>query len=394
MNVSKAFMLALAALGLGVYSAHGLDVVLSGADGDEVAGPLQSVKADAGLEVGGKTVKLEDIAEVRVKGAALAASTAKAKILLRNGDAIQADIVQGNDTALKANQPLLGELNLKNNALKGIVFALKDAPAETVVAAFFAGADADEDKMLTPKGETVNGFMGGFNDKEMVFEAGGQKRSIPYDQVAAFRYAALERFKPVEGLWAAVRLTDGSIVGGRLTGFAEGSLSVDSGDGIVMKVPEKALLSIEIKGGKLTYLAELTPQAEEKPYVGGVPVVRPWRRNLAVSGEKLRLGRKEYNRGIGVHSYCKLTYTLDGAYDRFLSDVGLDASAPSSAVCSYKIMADGKELEAGDVKSGDAAKKIKVSVMGAKSLELICDYGPDNDDAGDHLDWADARLLK
>jgi hypothetical protein len=387
-------MIALAALGLSACSAYGLDVTVAGADGDEVSGPLQSVKADAGLEVGGKTVKLEDIAELRVKGAGLAASAAKAKILLRNGDAIQADIVQGNDTALKANQPLLGELNLKNNALKGIVFANKDAPAESVVTAFFAGADADEDKMLTPKGETVNGFMGGFNDKEMVFEAGGQKRTLPYDQVAAFRYAALEKFKPAEGIWAAVRMTDGSIVGGKLTGFADGSLSVDSGDGIVLKVPEKALLSIEIKGGKLTYLTELTPQAEEKAYIGGVPVVRHWRKNLAVSGEKLRIGRKEYTRGIGVHSYCKLSYNLDGAYDRFLADVGLDAGAPSSSVCSYKVVADGKELETGEVKSGDAPKKVKASVKGAKTLELICDFGPDNDDAGDHLDWADARLLK
>jgi hypothetical protein len=30
----------------------------------------------------------------------------------------------------------------------------------------------------------------------------------------------------------------------------------------------------------------------------------------------------------------------------------------------------------------------------ARQLELVCDYGPDDDDAGDHLDWANARLLK
>jgi hypothetical protein len=119
-----------------------------------------------------------------------------------------------------------------------------------------------------------------------------------------------------------------------------------------------------------------------------------WRKDAAVTGERLRLGRKDYLRGLGVHAYCKLTFALGGQYARLLAEVGLDAGAVSGAVCSWKVVADGKELEHGEARAGGEPRKLALNVAGAKVLELICDFGPDRDDAGDHLDWADARLLR
>ncbi|MCW8132091.1 MAG: NPCBM/NEW2 domain-containing protein [Planctomycetota bacterium] len=369
------------------------DVTVSEADGDETTGPLKSVKADGSLEVGAKTVKIEDIAEVRVKGVSVTPS-AKARVLLRDGDSIYADVLQGTDKTLKVKQDLLGELVIKNNSLKGLVFPVKDAPADSVIAGFFAGADLQEDQMLTPKGESVNGFMENFDDKKLTFDAGGQKREVPYEQLAAFRFAALEKFTPAEGVRTVLRLSDGSRVSGKLSALEDGALKLASADGTEFKVPLAALHSIEIKGGKLTYLTDLEPQAEERPYIGGAPFVRRWRKNLSASGERLRIGRKDFTRGLGVHSYCKLAYALDGAYARFLCEVGMDEGAASGAECAYRVVADGKELHAGTAKAGEAPKKLKLELQGAKTLELICDFGPDHDDAGDHFDWADARLVK
>ena len=55
---------------------------------------------------------------------------------------------------------------------------------------------------------------------------------------------------------------------------------------------------------------------------------------------------------------------------------------------------DAKEVKAGIAKAGEKAQAVKVVLAGAQRLELICDYGPDDDDAGDNLDWANARLIK
>lgn len=89
-----------------------------------------------------------------------------------------------------------------------------------------------------------------------------------------------------------------------------------------------------------------------------------------------------------------MTYDLGGAYARFLTEVGMDASAPPKAVCSWKVLVDGKEGAAGTSKAGGEKTPLKIDVTGAKQLELICDYGPDEDDSGDRLDFAKARLIK
>lgn len=375
-------------------SIQSAEVAVTEAEGATRSGTLDAVKPDGSLEIGGKAVKLEDLAELRVKGAALTPAAGKAKIILRNGDGLYADIIAGNDKALKVSQSLLGELTIKNNALKGIVFPVKEGVSDTALAGFFGGADLQEDQMLSLKGEAVSGFMENFSDKELVFDAGGQKRSLAYDQVAAFRFAALDKFQPQAGVQALLRLTDGSVLSGKLTALAEGALALEGSEG-AQKVPLAALYAIDVKGGRLAYLSELTPkQAEEKPYVGGAPFIRSWRKNMSVSGDKLRIGRVEFSRGIGMHSYCRLAYDLGGGYQWFLADVGMDAGAAPNAACAYRVVADGKELASGQVKTGDAPKKLKVALNGAQMLELICDFGPDNDDAGDHFDWAEARLVK
>ena len=128
--------------------------------------------------------------------------------------------------------------------------------------------------------------------------------------------------------------------------------------------------------------------------MGGAPVVWRWRKDLSAAGQPLRMNKKEYAHGLGVHSYSKITFALDGAYAKLLGEVGLDAAAGPQTTCDWKVQADGKELAAGSAKAGETPQKISVSVTGAKSLDLICDYGPDEDDAGDHLDWAEARLVK
>jgi hypothetical protein len=154
------------------------------------------------------------------------------------------------------------------------------------------------------------------------------------------------------------------------------------------------LSNITFKGGKLVYLSELTPTAiEEKPYVGGMPVVYRWRRDRSVTGGNLAIGGKTYERGLGVHSYCRLEYNLAGQYAKFLCDVGLDDAA-TGGLCDWKVLLDGKEAAGGTAKPGHKAEAVRLDLKGVQQLALLCDYGPDESDAGDFLDWGGARLVK
>ena len=77
----------------------------------------------------------------------------------------------------------------------------------------------------------------------------------------------------------------------------------------------------------MVYLSALTPKSvDQKPYVGGAPVIFPWRKDRSAANSPLKIGETVYEKGIGVHSYCKLVYELNGEYAKFMAEVGMDAA--------------------------------------------------------------------
>ena len=373
-------------------SAMALDVTVVTLEGDEKGGALSGLNENE-VKVGDASIPLKNIAEISV--AARPAPSASTTLYLRNNDVIRnVKILQGDDTKLKFSSDAFGEQSLDNKYIRAIAFAIKDGPNADAIDSFVTAAPPKEDLLLMPKGDTVSGFFEKFTDKDVSFNAGGQSRAYSFEQVAAFRLAPLDELKPREGFLATIELREGSTVTGKLTGLAEDALKFEILNGQAVSVKTEALSSIKFKGGKLVYLSDLSPSSvDEKPYVGGAPMVYRWRKDKSAAAGKLALGSKEYARGIGVHSYSKLTYALDGGYEKFFCDVGIDALV-SSGECSWRVMVDGREAAAGSAKAGDKPQILKIDVKNAKQLELICDYGADENDAGDHLNWANARLIK
>lgn len=388
-NGVKGVLVALA-LSLGGM-AQAAQVTVVQADGEELAGALEGIDAAAGITVGGKSVKQEDIAEMTF-GETSAVSAKDLPVLhLRNGDVLPVEVLGSAEKVdvLKVTSKTLGELVVRYDSIKGIEFPAKGAKAEAVER-FLTGEDPKEDQVLMADGTSATGAMESFSDKELKFN----DKSFAYEKMAAFRLAPLEALKPQTGLVAHVKLADGAVLSGKLTGFAAGKIAFSNLAGETWQLPAAAVSGVAYHGGRLVFLPDLEPKADEQPLVGGAPVVMRWRKNAAASGDRLRAGGKTYERGIGVHSYCKLTYALEGTYALFLGEVALDASAGGSAVCAWKVLGDGKELAGGEAKAETPPAKLKLDVSGVQTLELICDYGADKDDAGDHLDWLNARLLK
>jgi len=116
-------------------------------------------------------------------------------------------------------------------------------------------------------------------------------------------------------------------------------------------------------------------------------------RNKSVEGNPIRIGQKEYRRGIGTHAPGYFWIRLDGWTMEFRAFVGVDnevGSAPGSV--EFKIIGDGKVLwQSGLVKSGQAAQEVKVRVRGVKDLVLMVTDGGDGRN-WDHADWAEARF--
>jgi hypothetical protein len=121
----------------------------------------------------------------------------------------------------------------------------------------------------------------------------------------------------------------------------------------------------------------------------------------AADGKTITLNGVTYAKGLGVHAVttpgapARVTFNLDGGFNRFLSDVGVDdeVTGPYGTVV-FQVFADGVKIyDSGMMIQTSPTQSIDLNVDGVRQLDLvITDAG--NGNASDHGDWAGALLLR
>ena len=163
--------------------------------------------------------------------------------------------------------------------------------------------------------------------------------------------------------------------------------------GAAVELPEADVLAVDVRQGQAVELADLTPaRYEQRPYLG---VSWPLAKNAAVTGHPLRIGNSTYENGLGLHAPCRLSYKLEGKYQRFESIVGLDDAIARRGRVRLAVELDGKrtDLCAGkELTAADAPVAVDMDVRGVRELTLIVDLGSFGDVQA-HVNWANARLL-
>ena len=105
----------------------------------------------------------------------------------------------------------------------------------------------------------------------------------------------------------------------------------------------------------------------------------------ATPGDPLSIAGQSYSKGIGA-SPGDIVVVLDGEYEAFAAEVGVQTGDEGTAV--FAVTVDGeRRFESGEMKSGDAAKKMHISLVGASQMTLTTASGV-------RADWADARLFR
>lgn len=112
--------------------------------------------------------------------------------------------------------------------------------------------------------------------------------------------------------------------------------------------------------------------------------------NKSIDGNTLSIAGEKFNRGIGTHAMSKFMLQLNIKAVRFIAKVGLDDESKGGNI-SFYLIADKKIIwQSGEVKSGDKAKSVDVSLKGVKTLGLlVTSNGSIN---FDHANWCDARI--
>ena len=197
----------------------------------------------------------------------------------------------------------------------------------------------------------------------------------------------------------------GSTVG---TGGSGGTALVDAGSGGKSSSTPTSDATIDVQpdgpwkvaplpaaGPGVVYLSDLTPTKVELFDKFGSPAKNgPMHNDVSFNGKPLVINGVFYAKGIGVHTYARITYSLGGQYKQFVSDTGLDFLEDSSTMI-FECEVDGKLVydNGNGTKTKDQMAPVSLDVTGKSTILLYVRDGFD-DSAGDFGVWGGARLLK
>ncbi|MES2793950.1 MAG: NPCBM/NEW2 domain-containing protein [Planctomycetota bacterium] len=252
-----------------------------------------------------------------------------------------------------------------------------------------------QDIFYLSNGDRLLGQLENFQGDAFELTAATGKVSVPVATVRAFGMnPELTSFPPAKGSQALLTLSDGSVLTVQEVAFTnKEGLRCRAAFGSELQFPPEYLVSLQFLGGRVTYLAELEP----KEYVSTPYLSRKWplRKNQNAVGGPLRLGGKEYARGLGLHSQSLVTYSLNQQYTVFQATIGIDAVTEGRGSVIFRVLADGKPLFTSDVVRGKTPAIVvgPLPMKDVGQLTLAVDFA-DQGDILDHADWCDALLIK
>lgn len=402
------FCLALAAALAAMPCARATEVRVQRIDGTSLGGEWRGLEPSGGRAlllhsgVDQRAVQLADVASVSVgpdrAGAFRAeddAGTPPTVFHLADGGKIRGRITGWDDDTLITRTLVSEETRFPIDRLSAIQWgghddsvraaelfraALGDRlPGQDVVVT----AEADEPKVLRGRVTRVEPESGSF-------VMGGQTRTFPTDKVYGIVFAAGPAKTPRAE--AFLELSDGSSVGGRVVEAGAASVRMETSFGLSKEFDLDLIRRIEFFSDRVVYLSDLEPV--ESRMEGRLHGSWPTQRDRCVNGGPIALEGRMFEKGLGVHSFCEISYALEPGFESFVATIGLDDAVRPRGSVRFRVLGDGATLFESALLTGrDDPRDVLIPIASVRRLTLVVDYG-DELDLSDYADWGGARLLR
>jgi hypothetical protein len=380
--------------------------VAESADGTRSRGPLERLGEGWSVRLGGPepvNIPAGELISLRRADLPLPPPSLAEHAALVNGDRVPGAIagLSGERVVLRL-PPAFGadkEVRLPLSALSVLWFNVPDDEENPDrLLRRLSGGQRTRDVVLLRNGDVVEGVLAAVEAKRKVVEVEVDRKTVTLDRgkVAAIALTTESAGAPKRrGSQARLVLADG----GRLTLTAAAcgdgkSLTGTTVFGAELRVPLNHVVALDVLGGRAVYLSELKPRRYD--FTPALDVRWPYVTDGSVVGDALRLGGASYDRGLGMHSESRLTFDLRAGYARFEALVGLDDRTGRGGSVRVKVLVDGKPADLGadrELTVRGEPLPVRVDVRGARELTLVVEFGR-RLDVEDHVNWADARLIK
>lgn len=368
-------------------------------DNEHVQGELIAITADA-IEINPESseqqsVALNSLLEIRFlenKPTKESPTTRPTWIELVDGSRLNVEKFQANVRQLTANSPLLGNVEVELSQVRNIRLADNDSRVEERWQEL-CDRDHSQDRLVIRKQDVLNfipGTLGAIDGEKIQFELDGRTASVK--QAKVFGIILGRRNESTGQPLCRVFTHQGGELAAKSLKWNDERIQLELVSGSSVSLPVQAVASLDFSLGKVRYLSQMQPR--EVKYTPFFDVTWKYQRDANLDGGPLRVGDKEYRRGLSIHSKTYLRYRLGTEYRRFRAIMGIDRLVGKQGNVEVIITADGNELWKGQVRGSDPEPhNLDLEVSGMRELEILVDFGGDLDIA-DHLDLADARLIK
>jgi hypothetical protein len=258
-----------------------------------------------------------------------------------------------------------------------------------------------DDVVTLQNGDSLHGIIAGIEGSAIVVQqTGGEKAAAPLDSVSRVIFAVTSAPATAGSRPAArqsrfrIGLADGSaitVARVQLSPAAGSNLILGVPDGSTRPVPMSIVTRVEQVDGPVIWLSTITPtELIQRPFL---ELAWPIRMDRASDGGPIRFGDHVYTRGIGAHSYSKLTFPIDPAYKTFRTQYAIAGDWPYADVV-VRIMLDDRVVhEQKDFHCGVLASPVLIELAGHQQITLEVDYGR-NYDVQDRFNWIEPAFLK
>jgi hypothetical protein len=261
-------------------------------------------------------------------------------------------------------------------------------------------APRKRDVIQSRDGDVARGALTGIDAAQNLlrYQADGKDHGLDLLKVAAVGFNTdLARVRRPKGPYFRLTLADGTRLSATAVTFDGDSWAAQTLFKETLRIPRNEMVSVDVEQGKAAYLSDLKPAKYEYQSFGGEAY--SWAADRCVSGQALRLrtpvGESTFDRGLGLHADCTITYALGGKYRRFEALAGLDARSGARGDAVLIVLIDGKQQEipaGGRLAAAGPPLSVEIDVTGAKELTIVVRRGKGGN-VQDCVNLAEARLV-
>jgi hypothetical protein len=353
---------------------------------------------------GEKKIPAEDLSKITFieisKIPDLLKTSGQAVVLTQVGDVfpVRANLLRLGKNRIHINPGEVGIfMDLPINVLRSILLPATDQSPEDILRLCdeMKCSPGTKDQLLIvgkdDKVQKVSGTLIGMADGKITFSYQGKERTVKAGRVRAILLAEPTKAPPTPRGW--FKTFDGCVCAFWDIKQTDAYYSLRRLWNTSKNISRVETASITFRSNRLVYFSDLKPVKVREH--GMFDKVISFRVNRSASGGPLQMAGRKYDTGLGLHSFCELTYDLDKKYRAFIATAGIDDAVRPGGSATLTILADGKAILPATVLTGnDAPTAIRLSVRNAKTLTIRVDLGLDKLDAADHVDLVGARLVK